>query len=171
MAGSHVSAESGTGLVHTAPAHGPEDYGLFLSRGLTESITCAVDGEGRFTSDVIAMTDTNIGQRLVGKEVLWGGNKEVITILKENGHLLAEEKVKHRYPYDWKTDQPIIVRYYLALHFLFAESLVFEHLGLPRSGSPTWQISRDQRFLCFKMLRFIPHRVRGCVIWLLSSSH
>jgi isoleucyl-tRNA synthetase len=101
----HVTAESGTGLVHTAPAHGAEDYSAWRLGSHQADILCPVDGEGKFTEAV-----GEPWARLVGKEVLGDGNIEVIRILKERGALVKKETLKHRYPYDWKTKKPVILR-------------------------------------------------------------
>ncbi|KAG9123509.1 isoleucine-tRNA ligase, partial [Ceratobasidium sp. 392] len=101
----HVTAESGTGLVHTAPAHGAEDYAAWRLGSYGEEILCPVDDEGKFT--------TAVGEswtRLVGKEVLGDGNIEVIRVLKELDVLVRKETLRHRYPYDWKTKKPVILR-------------------------------------------------------------
>lgn len=110
----HVTADSGTGLVHCAPAHGAEDYLAFRALGLlhsSDSLICHVDGEGKFNSKVIDVAGQKYGETLVGREVLWKGTGAVIESLKELGVLMKEEKIKHRYPYDWKTDKPVIVTY------------------------------------------------------------
>ncbi|KAJ1302095.1 hypothetical protein OPQ81_000926 [Rhizoctonia solani] len=101
----HVTADSGTGLVHTAPAHGPEDYTAWKATRQEGDILCPVDNEGKFTDAV-----GNEWIRLVGKEVLGDGNIEVIRILKEQGLLVKKETLRHRYPYDWKTKKPVIFR-------------------------------------------------------------
>jgi isoleucyl-tRNA synthetase len=101
----HVTADSGTGLVHTAPAHGPDDYAAWRSTKRDGEILCPVDNEGRFTNAV-----GDEWARLVGKEVLGDGNIEVIRILKEQGLLVKKETIRHRYPYDWKTKKPVIFR-------------------------------------------------------------
>ncbi|KAI5121814.1 hypothetical protein M0805_009806 [Coniferiporia weirii] len=111
----HVTPESGTGLVHTAPAHGAEDYAVFRDLGLLRvqdpaSLVCYVDSEGRYSKAVIDAVGEEYGERLVGLDVLVRGTSIVIEQLKEmKGVFVAEERVTHKYPYDWKTDKPIIV--------------------------------------------------------------
>ncbi|KAF9459744.1 tRNA synthetases class I-domain-containing protein [Collybia nuda] len=107
----HVTSESGTGLVHCAPAHGAEDYQAFLALGLisnTNNMICHVDKEGKFTTDVAEIVGEHAGN-LIGQEVLTGGSKAVVDILRNIGALVKIQRIKHRYPYDWKTDRPIIV--------------------------------------------------------------
>ncbi|KAJ6631136.1 tRNA synthetases class I-domain-containing protein [Mycena sp. CBHHK59/15] len=107
----HVTATSGTGLVHCAPAHGAEDYNAFRSLGLLESkeeILCHVGGAGEFTKDVTQCVGDS-GKALIGENVLDTGSRKVVEILKEVGALLKIQRIKHRYPYDWRTNKPIIM--------------------------------------------------------------
>lgn len=102
--------------MHCAPAHGAEDYAAFRSLGLLQdnklALICHVDGLGRFSEDVSDIIGEKQGRRLSGLSVLSDGTDAVVNILQEmDGVLLKEERIKHRYPYDWKTDKPIIVTY------------------------------------------------------------
>ncbi|WWC62815.1 isoleucine-tRNA ligase [Kwoniella dejecticola CBS 10117] len=111
MAARHVTAQAGTGLVHSAPAHGHEDYEAAMTAGiLPDELRCPVNDEGRFTSDLAKWTEDGIATALIGKEVLGDGSDAVVEILRNQGVLLAEQKIEHRYPYDWKSKKPIIVR-------------------------------------------------------------
>ncbi|KAJ3519689.1 hypothetical protein NM688_g9264 [Phlebia brevispora] len=110
----HVTPETGTGLVHCAPAHGQEDYALFHSLGLIDtkspsSLVCHVDNMGKFTPQVSEVLGKDAGSLLVEKEVLYAGGKVMIKLLGEMGVLRKTEKIQHRYPYDWKTDKPVII--------------------------------------------------------------
>ncbi|KAL7420686.1 isoleucine-tRNA ligase [Cryptotrichosporon argae] len=104
----HVTSTSGTGLVHSAPAHGHEDYESFASAGILPStLRCPIDAEGRFTRDVADWAPG--ATRLVGLEALGTGTAEMIDVLRTEGVLLAQETISHRYPCDWKTKQPVLV--------------------------------------------------------------
>lgn len=106
----HVKADAGTGLVHSAPAHGHEDYEAFMSSGAwTEELRCPVDDAGLFTEDLIKWSEKD-SSGLVGKSVLGDGVGYMIRLLEEDGTLLAEQAIEHRYPHDWKSKEPIIVR-------------------------------------------------------------
>ncbi|KAJ8083181.1 isoleucine-tRNA ligase [Marasmius tenuissimus] len=112
IAANHVTADSGTGLVHCAPAHGAEDYHAFRSLGLildADSIRCHVDGAGAFSPEVAKVVGEEASKTLIGQPVLEGGSKAVVDLLKQMGALVKVQRFKHRYPYDWKTDKPIIV--------------------------------------------------------------
>jgi len=100
IGGDYITTESGTGLVHTAPGHGQEDYQTGLKYGLP--LLSPVDDAGRFTSEA--------GERFEGKSVLGDGNTEVIDALTECGALIVQEDYNHKYPYDWRTKKPTIFR-------------------------------------------------------------
>jgi isoleucyl-tRNA synthetase len=110
---SHVTADSGTGLVHCAPAHGHEDYLVFRNLGLlksTSSVLCHVDELGKFTGNVAEVLGQK-GESIIGQEVLGNGNRAMVMLLKELGAIKKVQRMKHRYPYDWKTDKPVIIMY------------------------------------------------------------
>ncbi len=114
IASTHVTPDSGTGLVHCAPAHGTEDYNMFREQSLISSISsivCHVGEGGLFTNEVAQVVGKEAGETLVGQPVLDSGSKSIVGLLKSMGCLLKIERFKHRYPYDWKTDRPVIVTY------------------------------------------------------------
>ncbi|KAG2177337.1 hypothetical protein INT43_007994 [Umbelopsis isabellina] len=96
----HVTAESGTGLVHTAPGHGMEDYEACRELGILPF--SPVNGEGYFTADA--------GKQFQGLFAFEEGNSAVIDYLKEVKGLVKEEPYKHKYPYDWRTKKPVMLR-------------------------------------------------------------
>lgn len=97
-----VSAESGSGLVHLAPGHGHDDYEVCKSLGL--DVSAPVDDRGHFTAEALP----HAPQRLDGLFVQGKGNAMVLELLGENA--LHIHKYQHKYPYDWRTKKPIIVR-------------------------------------------------------------
>ena len=101
---SFVNPESGTGLVHIAPGHGMDDYELCGEHHI--SAFAPVDDEGRFT----AMAMPKDPQFLYGKEVLTSGNSAILEHLKLHGNLFAKHQYTHKYPYDWRSKRPVIIR-------------------------------------------------------------
>jgi isoleucyl-tRNA synthetase len=99
--GEHVTLDAGTGLVHTAPGHGQEDYEVGLAYKL--DIYNPVKNDGRY--------DDTVGPELAGKKV-FEANPLVVAKLVEVGALLnkAGEKVAHSYPHCWRCHNPIIFR-------------------------------------------------------------
>jgi len=99
IGGDYITTESGTGLVHTAPGHGQEDYIVGQKYGLP--ILSPVDDQGNFTSEA---------GKFEGLNVLGEGNGAIIDALTEVNSLLKEEPYQHKYPYDWRTKKPTIFR-------------------------------------------------------------
>jgi len=98
MFGTHVTLETGTGIVHTAPGHGQEDYVIGREYGLEPY--SPVDHAGRYTKDFPLMEGKNV----------FAANPEVIDLLREKGLLLGHEKITHSYPHCWRCHNPLIFR-------------------------------------------------------------
>ncbi|XP_064600010.1 isoleucine--tRNA ligase, mitochondrial-like [Liolophura sinensis] len=94
----HVTSEKGTGLVHTAPAHGHDDFKVAKKHGL--EYVCIVDDDGCYTQDA--------GPSLAGLNVLDNGGPQVLSELGED--VMKVEDYSHSYPYDWRTKKPVIIR-------------------------------------------------------------
>ena len=102
IVGTHVTNEAGTGLVHTAPGHGVEDYQVCLKypgRGLEPY--CPVDSHGYM------MPGTGEGIEGLFYEQ---ANDAVLKIIEDNGSLLKHTTFVHSYPHDWRTGKPLIFR-------------------------------------------------------------
>ncbi|RKP09434.1 isoleucyl-tRNA synthetase [Thamnocephalis sphaerospora] len=93
LSGEHVTGESGTGLVHTAPAHGVEDFTLCQEHNIS-LINCGNAAGAEFN----------------GLPILSKGTAAVIDWIKAKGMLVHEEQYTHSYPYDWRSKQPVILR-------------------------------------------------------------
>jgi len=98
IVGEHVTLEAGTGLVHTAPAHGVEDYEIGQHYRLP--VDNPVGDDGRFFASVA----------LVGGMLVWDANATVTGELERRGLLLARAKLTHSYPHCWRHKTPIIFR-------------------------------------------------------------
>ncbi|MEE9309586.1 MAG: isoleucine--tRNA ligase, partial [Cocleimonas sp.] len=96
--GEHVTAEGGTGAVHTAAAHGTDDY--IVAKKYNLEVINPLGNDGHFFEDV----------GLVGGQFVYGGNKTVLAEIAENGSLLCQEKIRHSYPHCWRHKTPIIFR-------------------------------------------------------------
>lgn len=95
----YVTFEDGTGLVHTAPGHGVDDYQTGLEEGL--EIYCPVLGNGTF--------DDTVPDWISGVNV-WEGNEIITEHLRESGYLFYDEEYLHSYPHDWRSKTPTIFR-------------------------------------------------------------
>ncbi len=97
----YVTLEDGTGLVHTAPGHGVEDYQTGLKNNLT--IYCPVKEDGTFDDTVPSWL------REPGVNV-WKANELVVEKLRSTGNLFFDHKFTHSYPHDWRGKTPTIFR-------------------------------------------------------------
>lgn len=96
--GDHVTTDAGTGAVHTAPAHGQEDYVVGVRYGL--AVDNPVGPDGRFVAET----------ELFGGEHVNQANDHIIEVLKGRGKLMHMERVTHSYPHCWRHKTPIIFR-------------------------------------------------------------
>ena len=112
--GDHVTDDTGTGFVHTAPGHGADDYIIWTKnqkalrdRGIDTTVPFTVDADG-------VMTDAAPG--FEGKRVLkengdkGDANDAVIKALQEAGNIIARGRLKHQYPHSWRSKKPVIFR-------------------------------------------------------------
>ena len=101
---SFVSETSGSGLVHLAPGHGMDDYELCLKQNIPAF--APLDDKGCFTN--LAWPEE--AGHLIGIEVLGAGNRMILDQLAHRGYILAQHNYEHRYPYDWRSKQPVLIR-------------------------------------------------------------
>ncbi len=93
-----VTTEQGTGIVHCAPSHGPDDFNLCLNHGIKAIET--VDGDGKYTKNVHLFEGNHI----------FKSNPIVIEKLKEQKKLLANGELTHSYPHSWRSKAPLVHR-------------------------------------------------------------
>nr|WP_221189064.1 MULTISPECIES: isoleucine--tRNA ligase [unclassified Pseudoxanthomonas] len=109
LLGDHVSAEDGTGAVHTAPGHGQEDFVVGQRYGLIDKYTTGqlnpVDGRGVYLPSTPPAGET----ALAGLHI-WKANEALVEVLRDSGALLAFAKLTHSYPHCWRHKTPIAFR-------------------------------------------------------------
>ncbi len=96
--GRHVTLEAGTGVVHTAPGHGLDDYNVGLEYDLDPY--SPVDHRGRYTADFAQMEG----------EYVFDANPKIIELLKEKNALIHVSQIEHSYPHSWRSHSPLIFR-------------------------------------------------------------
>ena len=114
LPGDHVTDDTGTGFVHTAPGHGREDFDVWTAnareldqRGINTAIPYTVDENGAYTDHAPGFT----GKRVINDKGEKGdANEAVIKALVEAGKLLARGRLKHQYPHSWRSKKPVIFR-------------------------------------------------------------
>jgi isoleucyl-tRNA synthetase len=104
--GDHVTDDTGTGFVHTAPGHGADDYVIWMEK-VGGPIPFTVDADGFYTKDAPGFT----GKRVITDKGEKGdANDAVIRALTEAGALISRGRLKHQYPHSWRSKKPIIFR-------------------------------------------------------------
>jgi isoleucyl-tRNA synthetase len=147
--GEHVTLEAGTGLVHTAPGHGQEDYQVGLRYGL--EILNPVDGAGRFTAEA---------GKYAGKEI-FAANAEIVRDLHASGHLLSDPAatLKHSYPHCWRCHHPVVFRatdqWFLSLDHRELRAATLRAIDADVRWIPSW--GRD------RIYNMIEHRPDWCL--------
>jgi isoleucyl-tRNA synthetase len=150
--GDHVTLESGTGAVHTAPGHGQEDFVIGQRYGL--AVDNPVGGDGRFLASTL----------LFAGEKVFDANKHVVEVLGERGALLHHEPFRHSYPHCWRHKSPVIFRatpqWFISMEQAGLRAAALEEIrkvhwmpdwGEQRitgmiAGRPDWCISRQRRW-------------------------
>src|SRR5208283_1464948 len=108
--GDHVTDDTGTGFVHTAPSHGRDDFDIWMAsgrmlaeRGIETRIPYTVDADGFYTADAPGFAGKRV---LTEKGEKGDANEAVIAALIEAGNLLARGRLKHQYPHSWRSKKP-----------------------------------------------------------------
>lgn len=130
IGGDYITTESGTGLVHTAPGHGQEDY--IVGQRYNLPILSPVDDQGNLTAEA---------GEFAGLNVLKDANEAIIKALAEKNSLLKQQAYQHKYPYDWRTKKPTIFR---ATEQWFASVSGFREAALKAIASVNWIPTQGQ---------------------------
>jgi isoleucyl-tRNA synthetase len=99
----YVTDDSGTGVVHQAPAFGEDDYRVCLEHGIVAkgtSVPCPVDSAGRFTAEVRHFQGVHVKE----------ADKGIVAMIKESGRLVDNSVMVHSYPFCWRSDTPLIYK-------------------------------------------------------------
>ncbi len=124
IGGDYITTEAGTGLVHTAPGHGQDDYIVGKRYGLP--VLAPVDDGGILTEEA---------GPFAGLNVLKDANPAIIAAMQAAGSLIQESPYQHKYPYDWRTKKPVIFR---ATEQWFASVAGFRDAALSAIKEVTW---------------------------------
>ena len=103
LSDTYVTDDSGTGIVHQAPAFGEDDYRVCLAHGIIQKggdIPCPVDTNGNFTSEITPVAGMHVK----------AADDTLIKILKEKGKLVQKDNLDHSYPFCWRSDTPLIYK-------------------------------------------------------------
>jgi isoleucyl-tRNA synthetase len=169
LAGDHVTDDTGTGFVHTAPGHGREDFEVWTAnraeleaRGINPAIPYTVDENGALTEAAPGF----VGKRVINDKGEKGdANNAVIAALAEAGNIIARGRLKHQYPHSWRSKKPIIFRntpqWFIAMD-----------MGIDKPGDTL----RDRALKAIEVTRWVPaagqNRITGMIAgrpdWVIS---
>jgi isoleucyl-tRNA synthetase len=168
LPGDHVTDDTGTGFVHTAPGHGREDFDVWTanareleSRGISTAIPYTVDENGAFTDHAPGFT----GKRVINDKGEKGdANEAVIKALIGAGMLLARGRLKHQYPHSWRSKKPVIFRntpqWFIAMDKPFS-------LASPRGAGETTETLRNRALQAISVTQWVPpagqNRITGMI--------
>jgi len=162
--GDHVTDDTGTGFVHTAPGHGADDYNIWIAsqkmlreRGIDTTIPFTVDADGVLTKEAPGFE----GKRVLNDKGDKGdANDAVIKALAEAGNIIARGRLKHQYPHSWRSKKPVIFRN-TPQWFIAMDKPV---KGIPKSANQTL---RQLAVKAIEETEWVPgvgeNRIRGMV--------
>lgn len=129
----YVTEDSGTGIVHIAPAYGEDDYKTVQQNDL--SFINVVDQQGRYTDDVVELSGRSVKDCDI----------DIIKMLSEQGTLYHKEKYEHSYPHCWRCDSPLL---YYATDSWFIKMSSLKEKMLSNNATVTWypEHIKDGRF-------------------------
>jgi isoleucyl-tRNA synthetase len=174
LEGDHVTADTGTGFVHTAPSHGREDFDIWTAnaraleaRGIATAIPYTVDGDGYFTDQAPGFEGKRV---LTDKGAKGDANDAVMKALADAGMLLARGRLKHQYPHSWRSKKPVIFRNTPQWFIAMDKDIVQD--GVARPGDTL----RARALAAIKATRWVPaagqNRITGMIEskpdWVLS---
>jgi isoleucyl-tRNA synthetase len=166
LEGDHVTADTGTGFVHTAPGHGREDFDVWTAnareltaRGISATIPYTVDADGRFTEQAPGFTGKRV---LTDKGEKGDANDAVIKALIDAGMLIARGRLKHQYPHSWRSKKPVIFRN-TPQWFIAMDRPIDLLSGTTRHGATL----RELAYAAIKATRWVPEqgerRIKGMI--------
>jgi len=165
LEGDHVTADTGTGFVHTAPGHGREDFDIWMAnarslaaRGIATAIPYTVDGDGFFTDQAPGFT----GKRVITDKGQKGdANDAVMQALVAAGMLVGRGRLKHQYPHSWRSKKPVIFRN-TPQWFIAMDKAIADH-GVAKPGDTL----RHRALTTIKETRWVPpqgeNRINGMI--------
>jgi isoleucyl-tRNA synthetase len=168
LPGDHVTEDTGTGFVHTAPSHGREDFEVWTAHaraltalGINTTIPYTVDENGAFTNQAPGFT----GKRVLTDEGKKGdANDAVIKALIEAGMLIARGRLTHQYPHSWRSKKPVIFRN-TPQWFIAMDKDIADASGSPRQGDTL----RHRALTAIKATRWVPPQGENRITGMITS--
>jgi isoleucyl-tRNA synthetase len=172
LEGDHVTDDTGTGFVHTAPGHGREDFDIWMENkslldaaGINTTIPYTVDENGALTEQAPGF----VGKRVITDKGEKGdANEAVIKALVDAGMLLARSRLKHQYPHSWRSKKPVIYRntpqWFIAMDEAISDGFIqwSEHSGVASTDT-----LRNRALKAIQVTQWVPaqgqNRINGMI--------
>ena len=175
--GAHVTDDTGTGFVHTAPSHGRDDFDIWMAsgrqlaaRGINTAIPYTVDENGALTTQAPGFTGTRV---INDKGEKGDANDAVIKALVEAKNIIARGRLKHQYPHSWRSKKPVIYRN--TPQWFIAMDKGFTLAVSPSQSQPQGVAANDQRNLRERALdaiaetRWVPEAGQNRITGMISG--
>ena len=173
--GEHVTDDTGTGFVHTAPGHGREDFDIWTANasklarwGINTTIPYTVDGDGFFTDQAPGFGPRDTGGKpkrvITDKGDKGDANDAVIKALIEAGMLIARGRLKHQYPHSWRSKKPVIFRN--TPQWFIAMDKAIEDAGGHATPGDTL---RHRALAAIKVTRWVPPQGENRITGMIAS--
>ncbi len=181
LEGDHVTDDTGTGFVHTAPGHGREDFDIWMENkslldaaGINTTIPYTVDADGALTDQAPGF----VGKRVITDKGEKGdANETVIKALATKGMIIARSRLKHQYPHSWRSKKPVIYRntpqWFIAMDKPITNNPI---RWSPDSGIASSDTLRNRALQAISVTRWVPeqgqNRITGMIAgrpdWVIS---
>jgi isoleucyl-tRNA synthetase len=178
--GEHVTDDTGTGFVHTAPGHGREDFEIWTAnaraleaRGINTAIPYTVDGDGFFTDHAPGFGPRDTGGKprrvITDKGDKGDANETVIKALIDASMLIARSRLKHQYPHSWRSKKPVIFRNTPQWFIAMDKAIVNASSS---SGAPPGRDAntlRERALAAIKETRWVPSQGENRITGMIES--
>src|SRR4030088_2709822 len=168
LAGDHVTDDTGTGFVHTAPGHGREDFDVWTAnaaklaaRGINTAIPYTEDADGRLTEHAPGFTGKRV---LTDKGEKGDANEAVIKALIDAGMLIGRGRLKNQYPHSWRSKKPVIFRNTPQL-FIGKDKGIVDADGTAKPGDTL----RARALAAIKVTRWVPPQGQNRITGMIES--
>jgi isoleucyl-tRNA synthetase len=171
LEGDHVTDDTGTGFVHTAPGHGREDFDIWMENKslldagkVSTTIPYTVDENGAFTEHAPGFT----GKRVINDKGEKGdANEAVIKALIDVGMLLARGRLKHQYPHSWRSKKPVIFRNTPQWFIAMDQPITANPIRWEGSGVASSATLRNRALKAISVTQWVPpsgqNRINGMI--------
>jgi isoleucyl-tRNA synthetase len=180
--GDHVTDDTGTGFVHTAPGHGREDFEIWTvnarqleAKGISSAIPYTVDADSAFTAQAPGFTGKRV---FTDKGEKGDANEAVIKALVDLGMIIARSRLKHQYPHSWRSKKPVLFRntpqWFIAMDKAITDKLSTRVIPATREGpefidTESPDTLRNRALDAIAVTRWVPQQGQNRITGMISG--